>query len=310
VTAPTGVVLAGGASSRMRRDKALVEVDGRPMVLLVVDALRDAGCAPVWCQGGDPVGLGELGLDVHQDDDDGPAGSSGPVRAIATALRTVTAPMVVIAACDLPDLTGEVVRSLVTACSAAGTVAVAAAGGRRHLVAAWPIAAGPRVHDAITRGVVSYGDLLTELDAIEIAVMPELVRNVNRPDDVRGQTHDDQPEGWGGQRYPRSAMSVQEISVDELAPLLAAGARLVDVREPDEFEEARVPGGVLVPLATVPQRMDAFGGDGPTYLICRSGARSMRACEFLAEQGLDVVNVAGGTLAWIASGRDVVAGSA
>ena len=34
----------------------------------------------------------------------------------------------------------------------------------------------------------------------------------------------------------------------------------------------------------------------------------MRACEFLAEQGFDAVNVAGGTLAWIASGRDVVAG--
>jgi rhodanese-related sulfurtransferase len=35
----------------------------------------------------------------------------------------------------------------------------------------------------------------------------------------------------------------------------------------------------------------------------------MRACEFLAEQGLDVVNVAGGTLAWIDGGRDVVTGS-
>ena len=102
-------------------------------------------------------------------------------------------------------------------------------------------------------------------------------------------------------------MTVQEISVDELAPLLEAGARLVDVREPDEFEQARGPGGILVPLAAVPDRIDAFRGEGTTYVICRSGARSMRACEFLAAHGVDVANVAGGTLAWIASGRDVMA---
>lgn len=105
-------------------------------------------------------------------------------------------------------------------------------------------------------------------------------------------------------------MTVQEISVDELAERLEGGARLVDVREPVEFEDARVPGGVLVPLATVPTTVDTFRSDGTTYVICRSGARSMQACEFLAQQGVDVANVAGGTLAWIASGRDVLVGPA
>jgi rhodanese-related sulfurtransferase len=105
-------------------------------------------------------------------------------------------------------------------------------------------------------------------------------------------------------------MSVQEISVDELADRLASGARLVDVREPVEYEDARVPGGVLVPLGTVPQETDRFRGEGPTYVICRSGARSLQACEYLAGLGIDVVNVAGGTMAWIASGRDVAAGPA
>lgn len=100
-------------------------------------------------------------------------------------------------------------------------------------------------------------------------------------------------------------MSIQEISVDELAELLERGAPLVDVREPDEYAAGRVPGGVLVPLATVPEHLDEFRADGPTYVICRSGARSMRACEFLAAQGREAVNVAGGTLAWITSGRQV-----
>ncbi len=105
-------------------------------------------------------------------------------------------------------------------------------------------------------------------------------------------------------------MPIQEINVDELAERLDVGARLVDVREPDEYAEARVAGGVLVPLATVPSNVDVFRGDGPTYVICRSGGRSMQACEYLSAQGLEVVNVAGGTLAWIASGREVATGAA
>jgi rhodanese-related sulfurtransferase len=103
-------------------------------------------------------------------------------------------------------------------------------------------------------------------------------------------------------------MSIPEVSVDELADLLSGGARLIDVREPDEFAEARVPGTVLVPLASVPERLDEFRGDGTTYVICARGARSMRACEVAAEAGIDVANVAGGTLGWIRAGHPVDAG--
>ena len=70
-------------------------------------------------------------------------------------------------------------------------------------------------------------------------------------------------------------------------------------------------GPCSIPLATVPDHVDAFTGDGTTYVICRSGARSMRACEHISALGLDgvdVVNVAGGTLAWQASGRATVGG--
>lgn len=104
-------------------------------------------------------------------------------------------------------------------------------------------------------------------------------------------------------------MAIQEISVDELAVLLEEGIVLVDVREAHEYEEARVPGGVHVPLGTVPDRLDAFPTDQTTYVICRSGGRSMQACEHVAAQGREVVNVAGGTLAWIESGRAVDSGA-
>jgi rhodanese-related sulfurtransferase len=103
-------------------------------------------------------------------------------------------------------------------------------------------------------------------------------------------------------------MSVSEVTIEELESALQSGARLVDVREPDEYEAGHVPGAVLVPLATVPESLDQFASDATTYVICKSGARSYRACEFLVDQGLDAVNVEGGTMAWIISGRGTVAG--
>jgi rhodanese-related sulfurtransferase len=84
--------------------------------------------------------------------------------------------------------------------------------------------------------------------------------------------------------------------------------RLIDVREPDEYAEGHVPGAVLVPLQTVPDHLDAFEGPGTTYVICKGGGRSMQACEYVAQRGAEVVNVAGGTMAWIMSGRDVASG--
>lgn len=104
-------------------------------------------------------------------------------------------------------------------------------------------------------------------------------------------------------------MQIEEIDVDEVARRLDAGVELVDVREPAEYESGHVPGAVLVPLSEVPDRLADLPDGAPYMVICRSGARSMNACRFLAAQGHDVVNVAGGTLAWVGSGRNVVAGT-
>ncbi len=103
-------------------------------------------------------------------------------------------------------------------------------------------------------------------------------------------------------------MSISEIHVDQLAQRLAEGVLLIDVREAAEYQSGHIPGARLVVLGTVPDNIEAFRSDGPTYVVCRSGARSMRACEFLAEHAVDAVNVAGGTMAWIESGRGTVDG--
>jgi len=100
---------------------------------------------------------------------------------------------------------------------------------------------------------------------------------------------------------------IPHISVAALAQRRAA-IQLVDVRMPDEFEAARVPGAVLLPLPELPERL-ADLPDGTIHFICRSGKRSLTACEYVAEHGRDAVNVSGGILAWIEAGEAVDTGT-
>jgi rhodanese-related sulfurtransferase len=100
----------------------------------------------------------------------------------------------------------------------------------------------------------------------------------------------------------------REIDVEELAERLAEGVVVIDVREADEYDSGHVPGALFVPLSELEQRVDEVPSGEPVLVICKSGGRSMRACNFLAPLGRDVTNIAGGTMAWIDSGRDVVTG--
>ena len=103
-------------------------------------------------------------------------------------------------------------------------------------------------------------------------------------------------------------MAVEEISVHELHQLNLADVVVVDVREEDEYLSGHVPGAISVPLSIVADNVEAFRHEQTTYVICQVGGRSMRAAEFLADAGITVINVAGGTGAWITSGYDIVGG--
>lgn len=98
-----------------------------------------------------------------------------------------------------------------------------------------------------------------------------------------------------------------EVSPREAHRALGGEATmLLDVREPWEWEEARVPGATLVPLAELPSRVGELPADRDIYVYCKMGARSRRAVQFLREAGRPrSLNVRGGIEAWELAGLPV-----
>lgn len=73
---------------------------------------------------------------------------------------------------------------------------------------------------------------------------------------------------------------------------------LVDVREVEEFQTLHLEGAQNLPLSQLTDTYDQLDKDLLHYVICKSGMRSARACQFLAEQGYDVINIQGGMTAF------------
>ena len=73
---------------------------------------------------------------------------------------------------------------------------------------------------------------------------------------------------------------------------------LVDVREVEEFQTLHLEGAQNLPLSQLADIYDQLDKDLLHYVICKSGIRSARACQFLAEQGYEVINVQGGMTAF------------
>jgi rhodanese-related sulfurtransferase len=98
-----------------------------------------------------------------------------------------------------------------------------------------------------------------------------------------------------------------EISLEEFAAAHHDGTT-VDVRERGEYAQGHVPGAVLVPMSQLASRLGELDRSSRLHVICASGNRSKAMTDLLLAQGFDAVSVAGGTQAWIASGRAVGVG--
>lgn len=154
-----GAVLCGGASRRMGVDKAVLDLAGRPMALRVADALRDAGAAEVLAVGGEPVWadalVGADGCDLWLPD---LHPGSGPLGGLVTAVQARPGAVVVVAACDLPDLSADLVRRLVGAVGPDRPAVAESDGHPQWAVLAVPPAAARRAVVAFDAGARALRD--------------------------------------------------------------------------------------------------------------------------------------------------------
>lgn len=106
-------------------------------------------------------------------------------------------------------------------------------------------------------------------------------------------------------------MDVPEVDCAEAVELRTRGAAWLDVREQDEWDDARIPDTTHVPLRgaidhvvrELPER------DAPIVVSCLSGGRSGQVVAYLRELGyVDVHNLRGGIRAWVQEGRPVIRG--
>ena len=103
--------------------------------------------------------------------------------------------------------------------------------------------------------------------------------------------------------YPR------EISAAEAVAKRDSGAFILDVREPDEWNQFHVPDSTLIPLGELASRVNELPKDKEIVVVCRSGNRSAKGRDILLSAGFtQVTSMAGGLTQWKAAGYPTVSG--
>ncbi|QQZ09344.1 rhodanese-like domain-containing protein [Heyndrickxia vini] len=93
---------------------------------------------------------------------------------------------------------------------------------------------------------------------------------------------------------------MKQLTAKEVENLLCQGKQLniIDVRELDEVKEGKINAAMNIPLGLIEARMSELDKSKEYIIVCRSGGRSGRACQFLESRGFNVINMVGGMLDW------------
>jgi molybdopterin-guanine dinucleotide biosynthesis protein A len=206
-----GFILAGGASSRMGRDKGLLDFGGVPLILHTARLLEPlvAGVTVI----GSPRRYTKLGLRAIADDAQAQCGPDtsgcGPLAGIATALAATRSHWNLIVACDLPYLSAEWVDWLLSRTLRSGGEAVVprTERGIEPLAAVYSRDCGAPVAAALARGVRKVSDAIEEL-RIDFVYPREwrkidssglILRNMNAPGD-----YEEASTWWAAERLSKS----------------------------------------------------------------------------------------------------------
>ena len=112
----------------------------------------------------------------------------------------------------------------------------------------------------------------------------------------------------GNNSTPSSSLP-SEVSVSEALAKRDSGAFILDVRQPEEWNEFHVPDSNLIPLTELASRVDELPKDQEIVIVCRSGNRSAQGRDVLLDAGFtQVTSMAGGLNQWRAAGHPTVSG--
>ena len=182
-SAAEGFVLVGGRSSRFGSDKAAHAIDGRPMALLVAEAIRP--CVASVTLVGDASKYASFGLPAITDR----TPRSGPLGGIVAALDHACAPLCLIVACDMPRVGSAPLAALLREAARTGADAVVPKTGDgrlQPLCAVYAKRAAPPLARALRDGTRKVADALGGLDWKTFAVEDaDAFLNVNRIGDLK-----------------------------------------------------------------------------------------------------------------------------
>lgn len=175
----TAILLAGGKSTRMGQDKALLEIDGAPLIARLINLL-----APHF---------EHLCISAQQESDYATFGipiipdtqpDQGPLQGVISALHACSTSYAFIIACDMPIVNISLIQRLLDQLTNAPIVAPIDAEGRlQPLYAAYRRDVAPQLQAQFDEGVRSLSKALGNIGAVEVAVENEMLTNLNTPAD-------------------------------------------------------------------------------------------------------------------------------
>lgn len=182
----TGVVLAGGRSRRMGRDKALIGYRGRTLLANALAILRPH--VEQLFVIGDPERHGAAGVEVFKDDIPG----LGPLGGITTALHHASNERVIVLACDMPHVNEVLIDRLKTMHEPHHDAVVPQCDGQLEpLVAIYHQRCTPAFGRCIAEGQLKMARALEQVHALYVQICPgeegwplDLFRNLNAPSDL------------------------------------------------------------------------------------------------------------------------------
>jgi molybdopterin-guanine dinucleotide biosynthesis protein A len=189
VTLPTAAaaIIAGGRAQRFGgQDKSRLVVRGRTIIVRQLEVLQRVAGA-IFVVAPDPRRFADLGVPVHADVIPG----AGALGGIYTALETARAELVLTVACDLPFLSEDLLRALLSFAAGHDGAWIHTTRGIEPLLACYRRSARQAVHEAILAGDLKAADLgrrlrmaaLSDADVARYGRLDELLANVNTPDD-------------------------------------------------------------------------------------------------------------------------------